>query len=193
MVSLVVSLFGLMICSQLQSQAGQADKHTLIAATKKDKSQGGNPIVVLETNKGTIKIQVFKAEAPITAGNFMDLVHRGFYNGLVFHRYVPGFVIQGGDPTGTGTGGFIDPQTHSRRTIPLEIKPNLRHDAAGMVAMARSDSPDSASCQFYITLAPQSPLDGKYAVFGKVIDGMNVVQQLRADDKMTKVYDTEGK
>lgn len=187
-VALVVSLFGLIMCSPLQSQGRQTDKQ-LLAASKKEKATTSDPVVVLDTNKGTIKIQVYKNEAPITADNFLDLVHRGFYDGLVFHRYEPGFVIQGGDPTGTGHGNFTDPATHKVRTIPLEVKPGLRHDAAGVVAMARSGDPNSASCQFYITLGPASWLDGKYAVFGKVIDGMGVVQQLRPDDKMLKVYD----
>ena len=152
--------------------------------TKKDTM--ADSVVLLETSKGPIKIQVFNQEAPITAGNFMDLVNRGFYNGLTFHRYEPGFVIQGGDPKGNGTGGFVDPATGEERRIKLEVKPNLKHDAAGMVAMARSNNPDSASCQFYITLGPASFLDMKYAVFGKVIDGMPAVMQLRQGDKITK-------
>ncbi len=191
-VALMVSVFGLMICSSLQSRAVQADKHVLLAASKKEKSSISNPVVVLETDRGTIKIKVLKAEAPITADNFLDLVHRGFYNNLSFHRYEPGFVIQGGDPTGTGRGNFIDPETHKSRTIPLEVKSDLRHDAAGVVAMARGGDPNSASCQFYITLGPASFLDGKYAVFGRVIDGMSVVQQLRPDDKMTKVFELDS-
>lgn len=143
-------------------------------------------IVMLDTSKGPIKIQVFSSEAPGTAENFLDLVKRGFYNGLKFHRYEPGFVIQGGDPKGNGTGGFVDPSTGTERRIKLEVKPNLRHDAAGVVAMARSDNPDSASCQFYITLAPASFLDMKYAVFGKVIDGLPNVLQLRQGDTIVK-------
>jgi peptidyl-prolyl cis-trans isomerase B (cyclophilin B) len=145
------------------------------------------PTVVMETTKGTIKIRVYKNDAPITAGNFLDLVQRGFYDGLTFHRYAAGFVIQGGDPQGTGHGGFIDPATHRERTIKLEINPNLKHSEAGIVAMARSDDPNSASSQFYITLGPASHLDGGYAAFGKVVEGLNVVKELRVGDKMTKV------
>ncbi len=161
-------------------------------ALRKEKMNNIDPIVVIETNKGTIKIRVFKNEAPITANNFIDLVSKGFYNGLTFHRYEPGFVIQGGDPIGNGTGGYTDPQTRQERCIQLEVKPSLKHDCAGMVAMARSNAPDSASSQFYITLAPASFLDMKYAVFGKVIDGLNIVQQLRAGDHMVKVAEAEG-
>ncbi|MBY0357700.1 MAG: peptidylprolyl isomerase [Candidatus Obscuribacterales bacterium] len=155
----------------------------LIAAKKEKMS---DPIVVLETNKGTIKMQIFKKDVPATAGNFVDLVSKGFYNGLTFHRYEPGFVIQGGDPRGDGTGGYIDPQTKQERRIPLEVKPELKHSAAGMVAMARSNNPNSASCQFYITLAPASFLDMNYAVFGKVTDGLPVVMELRKGDKIVK-------
>lgn len=190
-VLLVVAFTGLYISSFLESQAGQPVDGRLLAATKKDKG-AANPIVVIETTKGTIKAQIFRNEAPITSGNFLDLVQRGFYNGLTFHRYEPGFVIQGGDPTGTGTGGFIDPQTHQERTIPLEVKPNLRHDQPGILAMARSSDPNSASCQFYITLGPASFLDSNYAVFGKVIDGLPAAQALRRGDKMTKVYEADS-
>lgn len=148
-----------------------------------------NPVVVLETNKGTIKMEIYTTGAPKTSENFLDLVKRGFYDGKTFHRYEPGFVIQGGCPHGTGTGGFTDPSTGRERRIPLEVSANLKHNAAGVVAMARANDPNSASCQFYITLAPASFLDMNYAVFGKVTEGLDVVQQLRANDKMTKVYE----
>lgn len=151
-----------------------------------------DPIVLMETTKGPIKVRIFKGEVPTTSNNFLDLVQRGFYNGLSFHRYVPGFCIQGGDPRGNGTGGFEDPQTHRERRIPLEISPKLRHESAGMLAMARSNDPNSASSQFYFTLGPQPGLDGDYAVFGKVLDGMNAVTALRQGDKMTKVSILEG-
>lgn len=150
-----------------------------------------DPIVLIKTNKGDIKIKVYKHEAPITSGNFLDLVNRGFYNGLSFHRYEKGFVIQGGDPEGNGTGNFTDPKTGRYRFIPLEKVPGLTHNRAGVVAMARTEDPNSASCQFYITLAPAPFLDNPpgYAVFGGVVDGMGVVQALRAGDKMTKVVE----
>jgi len=148
-----------------------------------------DPVVVMETSRGTIKIQVHLTDAPVTAGNFVDLVKRGFYNGLTFHRYEPGFVIQGGCPKGTGMGGFVDPGTGSERRIKLEKIAHLKHDAEGVVAMARANDPDTASSQFYITLARATFLDAPpgYAVFGKVIDGMPAVMQLRKGDQMTKV------
>ena len=138
-----------------------------------------NRFAIIETNKGTIKAELYENGAPITTKNFIKLTETGFYTGLKFHRYEPGFVIQGGDPRGDGTGG-------SSQTIPLEISKNLTH-VKGVLAMARASDPNSASSQFYITLAPAHFLDGKYAVFGQVISGMDVVEQLRAGDKMLNI------
>ena len=130
----------------------------------------------IDTSFGVIEIQLYADQAPITVDNFVNLARSGFYDGTLFHRVIPGFVIQGGDPnTKTvdrslwGTGG-------SGRTIPLETNPlqNVR----GMVAMARSQDPNSASSQFYILVGDAHFLDGKYAVFGKVIAGVDVVDKI---------------
>ena len=134
---------------------------------------------IIETNKGTIKAELYVKEAPITAGNFISLANSGFYTGIKFHRYEPGFVIQGGDPKGDGTGG-------SPNKIKLEINPKLTH-VKGALAMARTSDPNSASSQFYIVLEDSHFLDGNYAVFGKVIEGMDVAMNLRAGDTMAKV------
>jgi peptidyl-prolyl cis-trans isomerase B (cyclophilin B) len=150
-----------------------------------------NRKAILETTKGTITIELYEDKAPITAGNFIDLIEKKFYDGLSFHRFEPGFVIQGGDPKGNGTGGYIDPKTGSERRIKLEVSPQLKHGDAGGVAMARSSAPDSASSQFYITLGPAAFLDMNYAVFGRVIDGLDAVKQLRVGDKMTSVTVSE--
>jgi cyclophilin family peptidyl-prolyl cis-trans isomerase len=146
-----------------------------------------NRKAIIETNKGAITVELYEDKAPITAGNFIDLVGRGFYDNLTFHRYEPSFVIQGGDPIGNGTGGFVDPQTGRERRIKLEVSPELKHGDAGALAMARSQNPDSASCQFYITLGPAAFLDMNYAVFGRVTDGMDAVRQIRAGDRMISV------
>ena len=151
-----------------------------------------NRQAIIDTNKGTITIELYEDQVPITAGNFVDLIERGFYDGLKFHRYEPGFVIQGGDPRGNGTGGFVDPNTGRERRIKLEVTPELKHGDAGGVAMARSQDPNSASCQFYITLGPAQFLDMNYAVFGRVIDGMEAVKQLRAGDSMKSVKIAEN-
>lgn len=156
------------------------------SSAKKKKEATQDQIVLMETSKGPIKMQIFVKEVPTTANNFLDLVQKGFYNGLTFHRFEPNFVIQGGCPKGDGTGNYVDPQTGQTRHIPLETRSNLKHDQAGMVAMARSGDPNSASCQFYITLAPASHLDGKYAVFGKVTDGLQAVKAIRVGDKIIK-------
>jgi cyclophilin family peptidyl-prolyl cis-trans isomerase len=142
-------------------------------------SQVKERIAIIETNKGTFKFQLYEEKAPITTKNFIELAESGFYDGLTFHRYEPGFVIQGGDPKGDGTGG-------SSKTIPLEVKPDLKH-VEGAVGMARSQDPNSASSQFYITLSETPFLNGRYAVFGVVIEGMDIVKSLRKGDKMIKV------
>src|SRR5262249_53991095 len=134
----------------------------------------------IETARGNIKFELEEELAPNTSANFIELAENGFYNGLTFHRVEPGFVVQGGCPHGTGTGD-------SGKRIKLEVSPNLKHGDAGAVAMARSQNPDSASCQFYITLGPTPFLDMQYAVFGRVVEGMDVVRQIRVGDKMTRV------
>ena len=136
-------------------------------------------LATIETTKGTIIIELDTIRAPITTKNFIQLAKSGFYNGLKFHRYEPGFVIQGGDPQGDGTGG-------SGKNIPLEINPALTH-IKGAVAMARASDPNSASSQFYITLAEAHSLDGKYAVFGKVVEGMDVIEKLRKGAVIKKI------
>lgn len=136
--------------------------------------------ITFETTQGPIVAQLFESQAPITTANFIELAGRGFYDGLTFHRYVPGFVIQGGDPDGNGMGG-------SGKTIPLEVSPELKHDAAGVLSMARSQDPNSASSQFYFTLAPAPHLDMGYAAFGRVTSGLDNVLALRQGDRMTKV------
>jgi len=129
-----------------------------------------NPTVTIETNHGTITAEMFSDLAPKTAGNFIELVKKGYYDGIIFHRVIEGFMLQGGDPTGTGTGG-------PGYTIPDEFGKGLAHTEAGMFSMANA-GPNSGGSQFFITLAPTSWLDGKHAIFGKVTDGMDVVQTL---------------
>ncbi len=131
-----------------------------------------NRVAVIETNLGTIKFELCEDKAPITTANFIKLANKGFYNGLIFHRVIKGFVIQTGDPLGTGMGG-------SGETITLEVNKNLTH-TDGAVGMARSSNPDSASSQFYICDGPQHGLDGGYAVFGQVVKGMEVVRAIAA-------------
>lgn len=179
----------------------------------------GMATVVMTVNGSPITIEVDGTNAPITAGNFVDLVQKGVYDGLVFHRVVrepQPFVVQGGDPQSKdpkvpanrlGTGGYVDPNTGSQRYIPLEIKPKgaeqpiygktinqppeLQHKL-GAVAMARSQMPDSASSQFYFTLADHAFLDGNYAVFGNVTEGLDVVNKIQQGDRIESAKVTQG-
>src|SRR5262245_18108068 len=129
-----------------------------------------NRQAIMETTKGRITIELYEDKAPITAGNFIDLVGQQFYDGLSFHRIEPGFVIQGGDPRGNGTGG-------PEYTLRPELSDTLKH-VMGTVAMARTDDPDSAGSQFYVTLAPAPHLDGSYTIFGEVVDGKETVEKI---------------
>ncbi|NJR40527.1 MAG: peptidylprolyl isomerase [Leptolyngbyaceae cyanobacterium CSU_1_4] len=184
----------------------------------------GEATVEMTVKGAVISINVDGTNAPITAGNFVDLVNRGVYNGLAFHRVVlepQPFVVQGGDPQSKdanfpverlGTGSFVNPTTSLPRYIPLEIKPEgqeqpiysqtfesarvtvlpkLKH-TRGAVAMARSGDPDSASAQFYIALSDLDFLDGSYAVFGTVTQGMETVDQIRQGDRITSAKVTQG-
>jgi peptidyl-prolyl cis-trans isomerase B (cyclophilin B) len=168
----------------------------------------GKTIVTMIVKGKPVVMEIDGDNAPITGGNFIELVEKGFYNGLTFHRVVKSFVAQGGDPKGTGLGGYVPKGSKEERRIPLEIKlkastapsyskifedvqasgqaPELVHKR-GALAMARSNAPDSASSQFYITLADVNFLDGKYAVFGKVTKGMEVIDGIKMGDKITSI------
>lgn len=127
-------------------------------------------------NGGVIEIELYPDKAPATVANFEKLVKEGFYDGLIFHRVIPGFMIQGGDPEGTGCGG-------SKDTIPGEFASNgfktndIKH-LRGVISMARTPVPDSASSQFFIMHQDAPHLDGSYAAFGKVVSGMDVVDEI---------------
>ena len=129
-----------------------------------------NPIATFETNHGTFKVELFEDLAPKTAKNFLDLATDGFFNGVIFHRVIDGFMIQGGDPTGTGRGG-------PGYNIPDEFAKGLRHASEGMLSMANA-GPNTGGSQFFITLAATPWLDGKHAIFGKVVEGMDVVRKI---------------
>jgi cyclophilin family peptidyl-prolyl cis-trans isomerase len=162
----------------------------LAAATCMAANLDGVPVrntghyAILDTDRGVIVIEFYPAVAPKTVENFETLAKKGFYNGLTFHRVVPGFVVQGGDPKGDGSGG-------PGYDVPAEISPAEKH-LRGSVATARlgdAVNPDrkSSGSQFYICLEPQPGLDGQYTVFGGVIEGMAVVDKIQVGDKMKKV------
>lgn len=140
-----------------------------------------DPVVCVNTTKGPIYIRVFLNAVPNTAGAFLDLVQRGFYSGSAFHR-VESWCIQGGGPNGNPNGVFVHPESGQVRRLRLEINRNLSHGGPGVVAMARTQDRNSASCQFYITKQQARFLDGNYAIFGGVVQGMNTVYSIRTGD-----------
>lgn len=134
-----------------------------------------NPIVTIKTTQGTIKVELYPEIAPNTVNNFISLVSKGFYNGTIFHRVIPGFMIQGGDPEGTGMGG---PGYSIKGEFNMNgFENNLKH-TTGVISMARSMSPNSAGSQFFIMVADAPHLDGQYAAFGKVTEGIEVAQAI---------------
>lgn len=153
----------------------QSDAENKAQSTKKIQVEK-NPIVTIVMENGKeIKLELYPDIAPNTAVNFVSLVQKGFYDGLTFHRVIPGFMIQGGDPEGTGGGG-------PGYTIPGEFSSNgfendLKHEA-GVISMARTNDPNSAGSQFFIMTGDAPHLDGEYAAFGKVTEGMETVKQI---------------
>ncbi|TQD28253.1 peptidylprolyl isomerase [Methanolobus vulcani] len=134
---------------------------------------------IIETDKGNIVLELFEKDAPKTVANFEKLIKEGFYDGLAFHRVIPNFVIQGGCPRGDGTGG-------PGYSIKCETKGNPRKHGTGALSMAHAGK-DTGGSQFFITHSPQPHLDGVHTVFGQVIEGQDVVNKIKARDKMNKV------
>ncbi len=134
---------------------------------------------VIETNRGKIEIALEPEKTPVTTANFVNLAQHGFYNGITFHRVIPDFMIQGGDPTGTGAGGpgyrFED-----------EFDPSLKHTGPGVLSMANA-GPGTNGSQFFITHVATPWLDGKHSVFGRVISGQEVVDSIKQGDKIEKI------
>lgn len=129
-----------------------------------------NRKVYFHTNLGDFTAELFEDKAPKTAGNFLELVEKGFYDGVIFHRVIDDFMIQGGDPTGTGMGG-------PGYTIDDEFGPGLAHSSEGILSMANA-GPNTGGSQFFITLVPTPWLDGHHAIFGKITEGMDVVHKI---------------
>jgi cyclophilin family peptidyl-prolyl cis-trans isomerase len=150
----------------------------LEAALKTDEQGLSKATVVMQTTRGVIKYRFYSDDAPKTVRRIAELVQKGFYNDVTFHRVVPGFVIQGGDPTGTGTSGS---------GVKLKAEFNSRKHVTGVVSMARAMDPNSADSQFFIMLGNHAHLDGQYTAFGQVIEGQDVVNQIKQGDRMVKV------
>ena len=136
-----------------------------------------NPIVTFETTRGTIKAELYPEIAPNTVNNFISLIQKGFYDGTIFHRVIPGFMIQGGDPEGTGMGG---PGYGIKGEFAMNgFKNDLKH-TTGVLSMARSQRPNSAGSQFFIMHQDAPHLDGQYAAFGHIVEGMETVDAIAA-------------
>jgi len=129
-----------------------------------------NRIATFETSSGTFKVELFEEQAPLTTGNFIKLAQDGFFNSLIFHRIIEGFMVQGGCPQGTGTGG-------PGYNIDDEFHPDLSHDSEGVLSMANA-GPNTGRSQFFITLAETSWLDNRHAVFGRVNDGLDIIRAI---------------
>ena len=135
--------------------------------------------IILHTDKGSIEATLFSSKVPMTCANFLNLAKRGYYNGIKFHRVIPDFMIQGGDPTGTGSGGpgyrFAD-----------EIDRSLKHTKPGIFSMANA-GPGTNGSQFFITYSPTPHLDGKYSIFGRMTRGMDVMGLMEQGDRITEI------
>jgi cyclophilin family peptidyl-prolyl cis-trans isomerase len=168
---LTVTLLGLFVTGLVYAEDKVEPKKEEQPKKVEQKMEKKNPIVEMQTNLGTIYLEVFEKETPIHAGNFLSKVDAGKYNSLTFHRIVPNFVIQGGDPRGNGTGSMDGPALADEKSPFPEVR--------GTVAMARSDS--ASNCQFYINLKDNLFLDQqKFASFAKVVKGMDVVDKIAA-------------
>lgn len=177
-------IFGLLMGCQSQADTptkkddGKEEVKGKTTEEKGGKQQVGKLFAIIKTDKGNMKAELYPDVAPNTVLSFVTLAKDGFYDGLTFHRVVPNFVIQGGCPQGTGTGG-------PGYMIPAEF--NKRKHLLGTLAMARSSAPDSAGSQFYVCLAPQPSLDNSYTVFGQVIEGVSTAQNILKGDKIKTI------
>lgn len=184
-VMLIAALILTVSCSSSSSNNSPLPTRTTMSSTKKTYTSPPPMIIdtskqytaVIETNKGKLVLELFAKDVPKTVNNFVFLAREGFYDGVAFHRVIPGFMAQGGDPTGTGSGGpgykFADEFTSHKH-------------GTGALSMANA-GPDTNGSQFFITYAPQPHLDGKHSVFGQLTEGMDVLQKLVNGDVMQKV------
>ena len=172
--TILIAMLALAPMAMAQTPATTQPNSNLPAGVQLEKAT--NPVIKISTERGDMILELFPDSAPKHVESMLNLINKGFYNGLTFHRVVPGFVIQGGCPLGTGTGG-------PGYTIKAEF--NSRKHLKGTLAMARAMDPNSAGSQFYICLDAQPYLDGQYTVFGQLRSGHDVPEKVRQGDKMT--------
>ncbi|OWM79067.1 peptidyl-prolyl cis-trans isomerase CYP18-2 [Punica granatum] len=152
-------------------------------------AEGGPPEVTLETSMGSFTVELYYKHAPRTCRNFIELSRRGYYDNVKFHRIIKDFIVQGGDPTGTGRGG----ESIYGKKFEDEIKSELKHTGAGILSMANA-GPNSNGSQFFITLAPCPSLDGKHTIFGRVCRGMEIIKRLgsvQTDNNDRPIHDVK--
>jgi peptidyl-prolyl cis-trans isomerase-like 1 len=197
----VMAIAILFLAGSLAAQSKDSVKTPDSTKHEKPKTavQKGKDIVVIETSMGTIELSLYRAKAPKTVENFEGLAKKGYYNGIIFHRVIADFMLQGGDPTGTGMGG----ESIYGKKFDDEINPDLKFDRPGLLAMANS-GPNTNGSQFFITLVPTPWLNGHHTIFGEVVGGMDVVEAIgkvkttKPGDKpvtpvvMKKVYVKDG-
>ncbi len=164
---LLVTLLLLFVLAACSSQVAEPTDNTTFEGENMT-----NTIATIQTNLGTMEFELFVEKAPITTKNFIDLAEKGFYDGIIFHRIIPDFMVQGGDPNGRGTGG-------PGYSIKDEFHPALKHNSSGVLSMANS-GPNTGGSQFFITLIPTPWLDNKHAVFGKIISGEDILKKIGA-------------
>ena len=167
--------FLLLVCFRLSSEsmAQTVNKKTQKEKKIMESKNDTLTVAVIETNMGTIELELFAKKAIKTVENFVGLAEKGYYNGVIFHRVIDNFMIQGGDPTGTGRGG----QSLWGEPFEDEVATGLKHDSGGILSMANA-GPNTNGSQFFITLKDTPWLDGRHTVFGKVINGMDVVKKI---------------
>ena len=159
--------------AQKQEQEPVKEDNPIVARSMAKDPGPANEMAIINTNHGEIKIRFFPEQAPLAVSNFKGLAAKGFYDGLIFHRIIPNFMMQGGDPTGTGSGG----RSLWGGTFDDEFVPTLRFNRPGLLAMANR-GPRTNSCQFFITEVPTPHLDGKHTIFGEVAEGFDIVQAI---------------
>ncbi len=169
----IFSIVLIAVCCVFLAACGSQGKKAGAGTTEKKASAAPSvkpSTAIFITNMGNFEVKLATKDAPVTCANFIKLAKDGFYKNTTFHRVIDGFMIQGGDPTGTGTGG-------PGYAIKDEFSPKLKHDSAGVLSMANA-GPNTGGSQFFITLAPTDWLNNKHAVFGKVVKGLDVVQKI---------------
>jgi peptidyl-prolyl cis-trans isomerase A (cyclophilin A) len=168
--NIIVIMMVIMLFAFTSIITGCSNRNSIITGNLVEDKMATNRHAIIDTTMGTIEVELFEDKAPITTKNFIDLSEKGFYNNVTFHRVIPNFMVQTGDPRGDGTGG-------PGYTIKDEFGPGLKFNQSGILAMANS-GPNTGGSQFFITTVATPWLDGKHAIFGQVVKGMNVVNNI---------------